>query len=317
MWKYVFTLCYCSFTHVFTQRGSWALHLHGKLLLNASNWVEHQCLFLQCGEKPLQAHWTYDCCCSDTCSHAQCLSKPLCICCRGTSCPTQTSMLAGSSVTSKTHVWTTGNTYAHTKRETHARIHAQVIKHGENSTLTHKLQLCKAKPSATLKICISHELHFSSDNQRAKSKRKKDIATLQHSTCVSSKDPDDALRSMGSVGFVARLWSALFWSGWGWAVCVLSVGAFGVTEVSGLRVLLCEAAALHPPAALLPWCGASVYLKAECKFTTLVKTSRSQNTQAQYDKYCEPKHDKASRHSEECLICSITHLPDLIQSNRN
>lgn len=33
---------------------------------------------------------------------------------------------------------------------------------------------------------------------------------------------------------------------------MLSVGAFGVTEVSGLRVLLCEAAALHPPAALLP-----------------------------------------------------------------
>ncbi len=145
-----------------------------------------------------------------------------------------------------------------------------------------------------------------------KKRKKKDTATLQHSTCVSSKDPDDALRSMGSVGFVARPWTALFWSGWGWAVCVLSVGAFGVTEVSGLRVLLCEAAALHPPAALLPWCGASVYLKAECKFTTLVKTSGSQNTQAQCDKHCEPKHDKTRRLSVDCLVCFITHLPDLI-----
>lgn len=34
-------------------------------------------------------------------------------------------------------------------------------------------------------------------------------------------------------------------------VCMLSFGAFGVTEVSGLRVLLCEAA-LHPPAAPNP-----------------------------------------------------------------
>ena len=140
---------------------------------------------------------------------------------------------------------------------------------------------------------------------------------MQHSTCVSSKDPDDALRSVGSVGFVARPWAALFWSGWGWVVflcvcvcvcvcacactCVrvLSVGAFGVTEVSGLRVLLCEAAALHPPAAPLPWCGASVYLKAECKFTTLVKTTRSQNTQAQCDKHCEAKHETTTRRSAE------------------
>lgn len=45
--------------------------------------------------------------------------------------------------------------------------------------------------------------------------------------------------------------------GLGWVLCVcvfvcmLSFGAFGVTEVSGLRVLLCEAA-LHPPAAPNP-----------------------------------------------------------------
>lgn len=41
----------------------------------------------------------------------------------------------------------------------------------------------------------------------------------------------------------------------GFCVCVcvrmLSFGAFGVTEVLGLRVLLCEAA-LHPPAAPYP-----------------------------------------------------------------
>lgn len=138
----------------------------------------------------------------------------------------------------------------------------------------------KRKPLSNSEICISH---FSGNDQIVNGKR--------HSTCVSSKDPDDAMRSMGSVGFVARPWSALFWSGMGWAVCVLSIGAFGVTEVSGLRVLLCEAAALHPPAALLPWCGASVYLRAECKFTTLVKTSGSQNTQAQCDKHCETKLD--------------------------
>lgn len=172
-------------------------------------------------------------------------------------------------------------------------------------------------------LSYAESMHFSRVTfQRWRSnsekKKKKDIATLQHSTCVSSKDPDDALRSTGSVGFVASPWTALFWSGWGWAVCVLSVGAFGVTEVSGLRVLLCEAAALHPPAALLPWCGASVYLKAECKFTTLVKTSGSQNTQAQCDKHCEPKHDKTRRLSVECLVCFITHLPDSIShSNSN
>lgn len=158
------------------------------------------------------------------------------------------------------------------------------------------------------KICISTWVPFQWQRSNNEKKKKKDIATLQHSTCVSSEDPDDALRSMGSVGFVARPWSALFWSGWGWAVCVLSVGAFGVTEVSGLRVLLCEAAALHPPAAPLPWCGASVYLKAECKFTTLVKTSGSQNTQAQCDKHHQPKHDKTWRHSVECLVCFIAHL---------
>lgn len=102
-------------------------------------------------------------------------------------------------------------------------------------------------------------------------------------THVSSENPVGVLRPAGSVGFVAWPRSALFWSGFGWVVCIcvfvcmLSFGACGVTEVSGLWLLLCEAA-LHPPAALNPWCGACTYLNNECKFTTLVKTSSSENT---------------------------------------
>lgn len=59
-------------------------------------------------------------------------------------------------------------------------------------------------------------------------------------------------------------------------VCMISFGACGVTEVSGLWLLLCEAA-LHPPAVPNPWCGACTYLNSECKFTALVKTSSSEN----------------------------------------
>lgn len=80
------------------------------------------------------------------------------------------------------------------------------------------MQLCWAKPSATPKNkrrSISHKWHFGGTDERVKRHCK-----LQHTTCVSSEDPGDALRPVGSVGFVAWPWSALFWSGWGWAVCV-------------------------------------------------------------------------------------------------
>lgn len=132
--------------------------------------------------------------------------------------------------------------------------------------------------------CDFHASYVSVAAVELQREKKKDAEMSRHSTWVSSEDPGDALRSLGSVRFVARP-LALFWSDWGWSVCVLSIGAFGVTEVSGLRVFLCEAAALRSPAAPLPWCGASVYLKAECKFTTLVvnQTSGSQNTRAQCD----------------------------------
>lgn len=158
-----------------------------------------------------------------------------------------------------------------------------------------------------------YELHFSGICHIAKKAKKKDAEMLQDSTCVSSEDPDDALRSLGSVRFVARPWSALFWSGWGWSVCVLSIGAFGVTEVSGLRVFLCEAAALHSPAAPLPWCGASVYLKAECKFTTLVVNQTSGSTKhtgTMWYEDCEAKHDKTWRRSVQHLITFITRLTE-------
>lgn len=135
---------------------------------------------------------------------------------------------------------------------------------------------------------FSHALHL-----RCKDKiQKTQENVININTHVSSKNPADALRPVGSVGFVAWPPSALFWSGFGWVVCtcvfvcMLSFGACGVTEVSGLWLLLCEAA-LHPPAALHPWCGACTYLNNECKFTALVKTSSSENTRQKH----KTKHD--------------------------
>lgn len=211
---------------------------------------------------------------SDTCSHAHRASVNRCASAiEEHPAPTQTSILASSSVTSTTHVWTTGNVYT----QTQAWMHAQVIKMLREwcSEILTAAFLQSETPPRT--YAMYENIHFHLCVISAAKKRQ---TIVQRSTCVSSGDPGDALRSVGSVGFVARPWSALFWSGWGWAecVCTLSVGAFGVTEVSGLRVLLYEAAVFHPPAVLLPWCGASEYLRAECKFTTLVKTSGSQNT---------------------------------------
>lgn len=64
---------------------------------------------------------------SDTCSHAHRASVNRCASAiEEHPAPTQTSILASSSVTSTSHVWTTGNVYAHT--QTQAWMHAQVIK---------------------------------------------------------------------------------------------------------------------------------------------------------------------------------------------
>lgn len=148
------------------------------------------------------------------------------------------------------------------------------VQHNENH------QLCEKST-----FPLNSDLH--DNDSKVKTNQKKKV--LPHLNLLAPQILMMLWGQWDESGFCGKMVdSILVWLGLRY-VTEYNVGAFGVSEVLGLRGLLCEAAVLNPTAAQLQWCGASVHLRAESNVTTLVKTSGSENTWAQSDRHYEQK----------------------------